>query len=349
MSQDECSNNIKRERGKTMSNNKPKGNVAVLGIDLAKQSFQLQGVDAKGQVVIKKNLSRHKLIEFIAQLPSCIIGIEACGGANYGGGFLSDSATPSILLHRSLLNLLSSRTKMMRLTPKRSARQYNDPRCVLSQAKAFNNKTFKVSIESAARPSPEEQPNQIRGLLMEYGIIIPKGISYIRQQIPSILEDAENELTFLFRELLIDLYDEMVHLDQRIKTLETKLEALCAHNEDCQRLLTIPGVGLLSATALVAAIDDITVFKSGRELAAWLGLVPRQHSTGGKPTLLGISKRGDTYLRTLSIHGGRTVVRVAAKHQDRRSEWICKLKERRGKNRAAVAVANKNALTAWSC
>ena len=192
------------------------------------------------------------------------------------------------------------------------------------------------------------QANQIRGLLTEYGIIIPQGISYVRQQLPLILEDADNQLTYIFRELLLGLYEEMAHLDQRIKALEVKLETLCAQNEDCQRLLSIPGVGLLSATALVAAIGDIGVFKSGRELAAWLGLVPRQHSTGGKPTLLGISKRGDAYLRTLLIHGGRTVVRVATKHQDRRNRWICKLEERRGKNITAVAVANKNARTAWA-
>ena len=159
-------------------------------------------------------------------------------------------------------------------------------------------------IRSQAVARRTAQANQIRGLLMEYGLVIPQGIVHIRKSIPTILEDSENELTVMFRELLSELYDEMVHLDKRIKTLENKLEALCSQNEDCQRLLSIPGVGLLSATALVAAIGDINAFKNGRELAAWLGLVPRQHSTGGKPTLLGISKRGDTYLRTLLIHGG---------------------------------------------
>ncbi len=140
----------------------------------------------------------------------------------------------------------------------------------------------------------------------------------------------------------------MVHLDERIKLLENRLEIVCKENKNCQRLLTIPGVGLLSATAMVAAIGDISVFKNGRELAAWLGLVPRQHSTGGKPTLLGISKRGDTYLRTLLIHGGRTVVRVAEKYQDKRNIWISQLDQRRGKNISAVAVANKNARIAWA-
>lgn len=183
---------------------------------------------------------------------------------------------------------------------------------------------------------------------MEYGIIIPKGVSYVRKEIPGILEDADNELTGLFRSLLRELYDEMAHLDERLEKLEDELKIICRDNAHCQRLLTIPGVGLLSATALVAAVGDISTFKSGRELAAWLGLVPRQHSTGGKPTLLGISKRGDSYLRTLLIHGGRAVVRVAGKYLDKRSQWISDLEKRRGNNIAAVAVANKNARIAWA-
>src|SRR5690606_16582178 len=154
-------------------------------------------------------------------------------------------------------------------------------------------------VRSQAVARRTAQANQIRGLLLEYGLTIPQGISHVRKSIPLILEDADNELTVMFREILASLYDEMVYLDERIKKLERKLESLCAQNDDCQRLLSIPGIGLLSATAMVAAIGDIKAFKNGRELAAWLGLVPRQHSTGGKPTLLGISKRGDTYLRTL--------------------------------------------------
>lgn len=170
----------------------------------------------------------------------------------------------------------------------------------------------RVRSQVVARRSA--QANQIRGLLLEYGIVIPKGIGVVRKAIPGILEDAENGLSSRLRELLSELYDEMVHLDERVSALEQKLGVICAQSKACQRLLTIPGVGLLTATALIAAIGDINVFKGGRELAAWLGLVPRQHSTGGKTTLMGISKRGDSYLRTLLIHGGRTVVRVAHKY-----------------------------------
>ena len=220
----------------------------------------------------------------------------------------------------------------MRWMPKPSVKPYSAPTCASCRKKARRT----------------AQSNQILGLLMEYGIIIPKGLCYVRKQLPEILENAENGLSDLFRELLNELYEELVHLDERVEVLEKKLHRLSAQNEDCQRLLTIPGISLLSATALVAAIGDITVFKNGRELAAWLGLVPRQHSTGGTTTLLGISKRGDCYLRTLLIHGGRTVVRVAHKYQDRRNRWINELDQRRGKNICAVAVANKNARIVWA-
>ena len=190
--------------------------------------------------------------------------------------------------------------------------------------------------------------NQVRGLLLEYGIVIPKGIRYLRNELPYILEDAENGLTPLFRETLDELATEMKHLDQRGELMQQKLEHIAGQSKSCQRLMTIPGVGLLTATALVAAIGDINVFKNGREMAAWLGLVPRQHSTGGKPTLLGISKRGDAYLRSLLIHGGRSVVRVAEKHNDKRNHWINALEQRRGRNITAVAVANKNIRIAWA-
>ena len=333
-----------------MSNSNPKSELAVLGIDLAKNSFQLHGVDASGQVVIKMKLSRNKLSPFIAQLPHCVIGIEACGGSNHWTRVFEKLGHTVHMIAPEFVKPYVKSNKNDAADAEAICEAVQRPSMRFVPAKSIEQQDIQSlhRIRSQAVARRTAQANQIRGLLTEYGIIIPQGISYVRQQLPLILEDADNQLTYLFRELLLGLYEEMTHLDQRIKALEVKLETLCAQNEDCQRLLSIPGVGLLSATALVAAIGDIGVFKSGRELAAWLGLVPRQHSTGGKPTLLGISKRGDAYLRTLLIHGGRTVVRVATKHQDRRNRWICKLEERRGKNITAVAVANKNARTAWA-
>lgn len=330
-----------------MANNNAKNDVTVLGIDLAKQSFQLHGVDSNGITVLKKKLARKNLCQFIALMPACIIGIEACGGANH---WLRVFEKFGHTVHMIAPQFVKPFVKSNKSDAEAICEAVQRPSMRFVPAKSIEQQDIQSlhRIRSQAVARRTAQANQIRGLLMEYGLIIPQGISYVRKSIPLMLEDGDNELTFMFRELLADLYNEMVHLDERIKNLENKLEAICAQNEDCQRLLTIPGIGLLSATAMIAAIGDINAFKSGRELAAWLGLVPRQHSTGGKPTLLGISKRGDTYLRTLLIHGGRTVVRVADKHSDQRSQWITQIEARRGKNISAVAVANKNARVAWA-
>lgn len=333
-----------------MKHNNPKGELVVLGIDLAKQSFQLHGVDSKGNVVLKKKLSRNKLCEFVAQLPACVIGLEACGGAHYWVRVFERLGHKVRMIAPQFVKPFVKSNKNDSVDAEAICEAIQRPSMrfvpVKSVAQQDIQSLHRVRSQIVARRTA--QANQIRGLLMEYGVVIPKGISYIRKTIPLILEDAENELTGLFRHLLNELYDEMVHMDSRVKSIENKLETICHQSEDCQRLLSIPGVGLLSATAMIAAIGDINVFKNGRELSAWLGLVPRQHSTGGKPTLLGISKRGDTYLRTLLIHGGRTVVRVAEKYQDRRNRWISDLDKRRGKNISAVAVANKNARIAWA-
>lgn len=333
-----------------MKYNNSKNTIKVLGIDLAKQSFQLHGVDKNSVVVLTKKLTRNKLTQFIAQLPSCLIGIEACGGSNYWVRVFERYGHTVRMIAPQFVKPFVKSNKNDATDAEAICEAVQRPSMRFVPAKSVGQQDIQSlhRIRSQAVARRTAQANQIRGLLMEYGIIIPKGISYIRKEIPCILEDAMNELTVVFRALLSELYDEMVHLDKRIDMLENKLNIICKENENCQRLLTIPGVGLLSATALVAAIGDISVFKNGRELAAWLGLVPGQHSTGGKPTLLGISKRGDTYLRTLLIHGGRTVVRVAEKYQDKRNTWIKQLEQRRGKNISAVAVANKNARIAWA-
>jgi transposase len=333
-----------------MSNHNAKGIIKVLGIDLAKQSFQLHGVDAAGRTVLRKKLSRNNLTAFIANLPPCLIGLEACGGAHYWVRVFKSLGHSVRMIAPQFVKPYVKSNKNDAVDAEAICEAVQRPNMRFVPAKSVTQQDIQClhRIRSQLVARRTAQANQIRGLLLEYGVIIPKGISYVRKEIPLILEDAENSLTSLFRELLSELYDEMVHLDERVNSLEGKLEIVCRQNEDCQRLLSIPGVGLLSATALVAAIGDISVFKNGRELAAWLGLVPRQHSTGGKSTLMGISKRGDCYLRTLLIHGGRTVVRVAHLYTDKRNLWISELDQRRGKNISAVAVANKNARIAWA-
>jgi len=189
--------------------------------------------------------------------------------------------------------------------------------------------------------------NEIRGLLGEYGIVLPQSVTKFRSGFLATLEAERTKLTALGQELFGQLYEAFGALEKRLAYYTAKLEAISAAHPVCQRLETLPGVGPLTATAMVAAVSDVTHFQNGRQFAAWIGLVPRQHSTGGKPRLLGISKRGDVYLRTLLIHGARATLRWIGLKTDRRSKWVRGLIDRRGKNKAAVALANKNTRIAW--
>lgn len=333
-----------------MEKSSVKGQVAVLGIDLAKRSFQLHGVAESGQVVLRKKLSRSQLSAFMAQLPSCMIGLEACGGAHHWSRVFKSYGHTVRMMAPQFVKPYVKTNKNDAADAEAICEAVQRPSMRFVPAKSIEQQDLQSlhRIRSQVVARRTAQSNQIRGLLLEYGLTVPQGISYVRTQIPTLLEAADNGLSDLFRELLYELYEELLHLDDRVRCLEDKLRRLCKQSEECQRLLSIRGVGVLSATALVAAIGDIGAFRNGRELAAWLGLVPRQHSTGGKSTLMGISKRGDGYLRTLLIHGGRAVVRVAHRHEDRHHRWVSEVERRRGKNIAAVAVANKNARIAWA-
>jgi transposase len=192
------------------------------------------------------------------------------------------------------------------------------------------------------------QANQIRGLLAEYGIVVPQGISHIAKRVPIILEDDENDLPGAFRQLLQRLVEHLKEIDRQVGELEGQIQLWHRQNEASRKLAKIPGIGPISASALVASIGDAKSFSNGRQLAAWLGLVPRQHSSGGKQILLGISKRGDTYLRTLLILGARAVIRMLEQKTDRTDTWVKGLLARRNSNVAAVALANKNARIVWA-
>jgi transposase len=191
------------------------------------------------------------------------------------------------------------------------------------------------------------QANQIRGLLGEYGMVIPQGIGHIGKRLAEIVEDGESALPGQFRALLRRLGENLKEMDRQVGELEREIKAWHRQSEASQKLEEIPGMGPLTASALAASVGDARCFASGRQMAAWLGLVPRQHSTGGKPTLLGISKRGDAYLRMLLIHGARAVVRVSERKVGAET-WLKRLMGRRNKNIAAVALANKNARIAWA-
>ena len=190
--------------------------------------------------------------------------------------------------------------------------------------------------------------NQIRGLLRERGVVVAQAIARLRAALPEILEDESNRLSALMRELLGEMAERLRMLDERLRQYDQRIARCCQQDERCRRLVKVEGVGPLVATALVAAIGNARQFTNGRELSAWLGLVPREHSSAKRTMLLGISKRGNRYLRTLLIHGARAATRVAERKRDARSIWLSRLKLRGGPNVAAVALANKNARVLWA-
>jgi transposase len=325
-------------------------NVTLLGIDLAKNVFQLHGVDDKGNPVLRKRLTRGKLMEFIVKLQTCTIVMEACSGANYW------CRKFKAMGHQ--VKLISS--QFVKPFVKTNKNDANDSEAICEAAsrpsmryvspKSVEQEDIQAVHRIRSRLVAERTAlvNQIRGLLAEFGIVVPQGISKIRKALPEILEDAENELSHYGRQIFSALYEEIHEKDNRIKIYNIKLEALFKSNESCKRIGEIEGIGVIVATAIVSAIGDPNVFKNGRHFSAFLGLVPRQSSSGNKQRLFGISKRGDTYIRTLLIHGARSVVKCIGSKEDRRSCWIRGLKERGGSNMAAVAVANKNARIIWS-
>ncbi|MBS0156699.1 MAG: IS110 family transposase [Nitrospira sp.] len=324
--------------------------ITTIGIDLAKQVFQLHGVDAHGKTVLRKRLTRSALGPFMANLPPCRVRVEACAGAHYWSrqwrAFGHDVrlmsphfVKPYVKSQKNDSNDAEaiceavSRPTMRFVHPKTIGQQDLQALHRIRQRR-IHNRTALI--------------NQIRGLLMEYGITLPAQAAQVRRRVPGLLDDATQDLTSLGRELLEDLYRELVALDEHLLEVEGRIKRIFAATEVCGRLAQVEGVGPLIATAMIAAVGDPHAFKNGRQLAAWLGLVPRQRSSGGKHVLLGITKRGDRYLRALLIHGARAVVVRATAKTDTRSCWIAGLQQRRGTNRASVAVANKNVRILWA-
>ena len=324
-------------------------NLTTIGIDLAKAVFQVHGADDKGRAVIKKQLKRAQVLPYFANLTPCRIGMEASGSAHYWARKLQALGHNVQLIPPQYVKPFVKRNKNDAADAEAICEAMMRPNMPAVPIKNAEQQAI-LSVHRARQgfiKARTAQANQIRGVLAEYGLIIPQGISHIPKQVPEIIEDGENDLPGSFRVLIARLVDHLKELDRQVGELETEIQRWHRDNAASQKLAKIPGVGPLTATAMVASIGDARHFKNGRQLAAWLGIVPRQHSTGGKATLLGISKRGDTYLRTLLIHGARAVIRVAERKATADS-WIKNLLVRRNKNVAAVALANKNARTIWA-
>lgn len=324
-------------------------NLTTIGIDLAKAVLQVHGADDKGRAVMKKQLKRAQVLAFFANLTPCRIGMEACGSAHYWARKLQALGHTVQLIPPQYVKPFVKRNKNDAADAEAICEAVSRPNMPTVPIKNASQQAI-LSIHRARQgfvKARTAQANQIRGLLAEYGMVIPRGISHIAKRVPSIIEDGEIELPGSFRLLIQRLVDHLKELDRQVGELEMEIQIWHRDNAASQKLAKIPGIGPITASAMVASVGDARNFKNGRQLAAWLGIVPRQHSTGGKSTLLGISKRGDTYLRTLLIHGARAVIRVAERKPDT-DPWLQKLMARRNKNVAAVALANKNARTIWA-
>jgi transposase len=322
----------------------------VIGLDRAKHIFHTFTVDADGKS-IKKKFKRDELLIHFANCPSSVIGIEACGSAHHWARELTKLGHEVILLNAKYVKNFVVGNK----------NDYNDAAAIHDAVSRPNKRV--VAVKSIAQQDIQmvhnlrkelvdkrtALVNQTRGLLGERGIIINQGINQVRTQLPLILEDAENGLSTLARELLAEQYDTLKALDADIKAHDQRISRLCNANNLSKRFLNVPGIGPITATIVAADLgENGKGYESSRDYAASLGVVPRQHSSGGKQVYLGISKRGNRYIRTLLIHGARSVLKNGKKKNDPLSLWLQSLIERRGFNKAAVALANKNARILWA-
>jgi transposase len=321
----------------------------VVGLDIAKNVFHFYSLGPDHKVT-KKKLKRAELLSFFANYPTSMIGMEACGGAHHWARELAKLGHQVVLLNaRYVKNFVVG-----------NKNDFNDAQAIFDAVSRPNKRVVAIkTIEQQdiqlvhrVRQGYVDQRtalvNQIRGLLSERGIVMAPGINQARRQLPWILKDAENGLTALSREVFADHYEKLKQLDEAIKALDQRIQRLCQDNELSQRFLEVPGIGPITATIIASDIGTGKGYDSGRDYAASLGIVPKQHSSGDKPIYLGISKRGNRYIRTLLIHGARAVLKHCAGKSDNLSAWLQALIARRGFNKAAVALANKNARIIWA-
>lgn len=321
-----------------------------IGIDLAKNVFFVVALDQRGKQVRRKKLRRNEVLPFLANFPEAVIAMEACSGAHYWAREME------ALGHE--VELLPAQHIKGYLRGQKN--DYND-------AEAIAEASQHGRIRTVAVKSPEQQLgqslhrlrqalvaeqnrliNRTRALCAEHGLIMPEGKNRFRLSLVALLEDAENGLPWRLRELLGRQYQLFLGLEDEVAWYTGEIKKQAAENEICQRLMSAPGFGPIVSSAFYGWIGTGQQFRSGRDVAAALGLVPKQYSTGGRTVLGGISKRGDKHLRALLVHGARAVARNAKRRDDRLSRWVCNLIERRGYNKAVVALANKLARIGWA-
>jgi transposase len=324
--------------------------VHTIGIDLGKTSFHLVGLNQRGEVVVRKKFSRAQLLRFTANRKVHLIGMEACGGSHFLGRALQEQGHEVRLIPAQYVKPYVKTNKSDYIDAEAIAEAVGRPTMRFVPIKSDDQ----LDLQSLHRVRERwvirrtAVINQIRGLLLERGITVPKGRRHLDAALPAILEDAEAKLSGALRLLVAQLKLELDQMALRLEEAETLIQQTAQDSEACRRLDAIPGIGPLTATAIIAAIGNGAAFRKGREFASWVGLVPREHSTGGKQKLLGISKRGNRYLRTLFVHGARAVLQFREKQSPGLKAWLAQLTSRTHHNVAVVALANKLARMAWA-
>ena len=323
----------------------------VIGIDLGKTVFHLVGWDSTGRAVIRKKYSRKQLLAFTANLEVDLIGMESCSGSHFLGRALREQGHEVRWMPAQYVKPYVQTNKSDFLDAEAIAEAVQRPRMRFVPIKTEEQLDLQALHRVRERWVMRRTAvvNQIRSLLLERGLTLPKGRRYVDQQLPRILEDAELRLSGSFRVLLAQLKLELEQLGARMEEMDRVIQKTAKENEDCQRLTEIPGVGPVPATALIAALGNASTFRrKGRKLAAWMGIVPGEYTTGGKQKLLGISKRGNQYLPTLFIPGARSVLQQRDKQAPGLSRWLAQLLVRAHQNVVLVAWANKLVRMAWA-
>ncbi len=324
--------------------------VARIGIDLAKDVFHVYAVDRHDHPVFSRNVTRRQLRELLATLPPCMVATESCGTAHHWARFARQFGHQARIVASHYVTPYRKGNKHDAADAEAICEAAGRPNMRFVPTKDIEQQDIQCLHRVRQRRMEERTAliNQIRGLLLEFGIPVRLGPGGLRRAVPVILNEPRHELSDRGRRIIAALYNEWMELERWIAEVDREIQSVFRASEACQRLARIGGIGPLTSTALVAAVGNAAEFTNGRHLAAWLGLVPRQHSSGGQQRLLGISKRGDCYLRALFIHGARSLLKVAGRRPDAIAGWVTNVAARRGFNVATVALANKNARIAWA-
>lgn len=325
--------------------------ITAIGIDIAKNVFQLHGVDERDRPTLRRQLRRAQVLEFFVNLPACLVGMEACAGSHYWARKLRELGHDVRLIAPQLVKpyVRGQKNDANDARAICEALQRPDMRFVAIKSVQQQALCHLHTSRSRAMKQRIAQTNAIRATLAEHGLVLPQGMKALRQGVPELLEDASNELPGVTRVLLQEEMIALAHLQQRIDELDRQIKAQAKANPVCRQLQQLPGVGPLSASALVAEVDRAQQFENSRQLPAAVGIVPRQHSSGGKNVLLGITKRGNEYLRWLFIHGARAYLKAQQlKPVEQRDPWINQMLQTKHANVVAVALAARTMRRAWA-